>query len=310
MRTTRTRPRPEAPAALPARPRDDAVPPVTQHAPGGTASSRAGDRRRLRIDLAYDGAPFAGFARQPDQVTVQGELERVLVRMLDQEVDLTVAGRTDRGVHALGQVVHLDVDVATPRSRRVLGDLVVARDRLDHQVGPAITIWAVRAVSGRFDARFSATARRYRYRLVDAAAADPIRRHDRWHVPGPLAVPAMRAAARELLGEHDLASFCRQAPGRTTVRRLDRISITRPVAGRIDVVLEAPAFCHQQVRSILGCLVEVGRGRREPAWLGTVLRARDRQAAARVAPPHGLTLEQVRYGRGWPAAPPPWVVQR
>jgi tRNA pseudouridine38-40 synthase len=268
-----------------------------------TASSHAGVR--LRVDLAYDGAPFAGFARQPDQVTVQGELERALARLLDQDVALTVAGRTDRGVHALAQVVHLDVDPGVARAERALADLSVLRDRLDQQLGPAIAIWAVRRVGPGFDARFSATARRYRYRLVDALASDPIHRHDRWHVPGPLAVAAMRRAAHQLLGEHDLTSFCRQAPGRTTVRRLDRISITRTEPGRVDVVLEGPAFCHQQVRSIVGCLVEVGRGRKDPAWLGEVLRARDRQAAARVAPPHGLTLEQVRYGRGWPAAPPP-----
>lgn len=259
------------------------------------------------MDLAYDGAPFAGFARQPDQVTVQGELERVLSRMLGQPVDLTVAGRTDRGVHARAQVVHLDVDPQVARTARALEDLAALRDRLDHQAGPAITLWTVRRVGPGFDARFSATARRYRYRLVDAPAADPIRRHDRWHVPGPLSVPAMRAAATELLGEHDLAAFCRRVPGRTTVRRLDRLALSRPDPARVDVVLEGPAFCHQQVRSIVGCLVEVGRGRKEPGWLGEVLRARDRQAAARVAPPHGLTLEAVRYGRGWPAAPPPGV---
>jgi tRNA pseudouridine38-40 synthase len=283
------------------------VPPATHRAPGGTASSRPAGLVRLRLDLAYDGAPFAGFARQPGQVTVQGELERVLARMLDQSIGLTVAGRTDRGVHALAQVVHLDLDPAPARAGRALADLEVLRERLDNQVGPAISLWTVRRVGPGFDARFSATARHYRYRLVDAPAADPIRRHDRWHIPGPLSVPAMREAARTLLGEHDLASFCRRAPGRTTTRRLDRVSVVRPVPGRVDVVLEGPAFCHQQVRSILGCLVEVGRGRRPPAWLGEVLRAKDRRVAARVAPPHGLTLERVRYGRGWPAAPPPGV---
>ncbi len=273
--------------------------------PGGQGRAAAGVR--LRIDLAYDGAPFAGYARQPDQVTVQGELERVLARILDQDVDLTVAGRTDRGVHALGQVVHLDVEVVEERSRRALEDLAVLRMRLDRQVGPAISVWAVRRVSARFDARFSATARRYRYRLVDAEVADPLRRFDRWQVGEPLAVVPMREAAQLLVGEHDFAAFCRRAPGRGTVRRLDRVALSRPAPARIDVVLDGAAFCHQQVRSILGCLVEVGRGRREPGWVGEVLAAQDRQQAARVAPPHGLTLEQVRYGRGWPASPPAWV---
>jgi tRNA pseudouridine38-40 synthase len=264
----------------------------------------AAARTRYRIDLAYDGAPFAGFARQRDQTTVQGELEAVCGRVFDQPVDLSCAGRTDRGVHAVAQVVHLDVDLSVPRAARAVEDLVGLQARLDQQVGRAITIWQVRAVPADFHARFSATARRYRYRLVDAPAADPIRRHDRWQVGEALSLTAMRAAARVLIGEHDFASFCRRAPGGTTVRRLDRLSISRPTRGRVDAVLDGPAFCHQQVRSIIGCLVEVGRGRRAPEWVIDVLAARDRQAAARVAPPHGLTLEQVRYGRRWPASPP------
>ena len=137
--------------------------------------------------------------------------------------------------------------------------------------------------------------------------ADPLRRFDRWQVGEPLRLVAMRTAAQALVGEHDFAAFCRRAPGRSTVRRLDRISLSRPEPGRIDVVLDGAAFCHQQVRSIVGCLVEVGRGRRAPGWVGEVLVGRDRQLAARVAPPHGRTLEQVRYGRSWPASPPRWV---
>lgn len=262
---------------------------------------------RLRIDLAYDGAPFAGFARQPDQVTVQGTLEAALHRLAGAELATTGAGRTDRGVHARGQVVHVDVDRSRPRVAELLTDLVVLRDRLDRLVGDAVTIWAVRPVPGTFDARFSAVARRYRYRLVDAAVQDPLRRHEHWHLGVPLDRTAMRVAADALLGEHDFASFCRRAPGRTTVRRIDVLTVSRPVVGRLEVVVEGPAFCHQQVRSIVGCLVEVGRGRRDPSWLADVLAARDRSAAARVAPPHGLTLERVSYGRGLPAAPPPWA---
>jgi len=261
-------------------------------------------RIRLRIDLAYDGSPFAGFARQRDQITVQGEVEGAAARLLGQPIELTGAGRTDRGVHALAQVGHLDVDPTVPRAARVLVDLELLRARLDQQVGRAITIWQVRLVPPRFDARFSATARRYRYRLVDAPMADPLHRHDRWHLGEALQLAAMRAGARHLVGEHEFASFCRRAPGRTTVRRLDRLTLRRAARGRIDVVLDAPAFCHQQVRSIVGCLVEVGRRRRHPDWIAEVLAAEDRQAAARVAPPHGLTLEQVRYGRHWPASPP------
>lgn len=271
---------------------------------------------RLRVDLAYDGAPYAGFARQVDQRTVQGDLEDALSRLLDQDVATTCAGRTDRGVHATAQVVHLDVDEAPARRRlaphggRVDDADVLAtlRRRLDESLGPAITVWQIRRVPATFDARFSATARAYCYRLVDdVAGADPIRRGDRWRVEDPLHVPSMRRAAAHLVGEHDFASFCRRAPGRITTRRLDRVTLQRVAPGRIDVRLKGAAFCHQQVRAIVGCLVEVGRGRREAEWLAEVLAARDRAAAARVAPPHGLTLERVSYGRAWPAAPPEHV---
>jgi tRNA pseudouridine38-40 synthase len=268
---------------------------------------------RLRVDLAYDGAPFAGFARQPDQVTVQGTLEAAAARILGQQIDTTCAGRTDRGVHALAQVVHFDLDPTVPRAIRALGtvgrggrlgDLGVFRDRLDRLVGPEIAIWAARQVSADFDARFSAQRRSYRYRVSDAPALAPLARHDCWHVRDPLTVPAMRAAVKHLLGEHDFAAFCKRAPGRTTVRRLDRLAIRRDGAGTIHFTLEGNAFCHNQVRSLVGSLVEVGRGRQEPDWIGAVLAGRDRQRAGPVAPPQGLTLEGVGYGRRWPAAPP------
>ncbi|MEX2503772.1 MAG: tRNA pseudouridine(38-40) synthase TruA [Egicoccus sp.] len=267
---------------------------------------------RLRLDLAYDGAPFAGFARQPDQVTVQGTIEAAAARILGQQIDATCAGRTDRGVHALAQVVHFDLDPSVPRAAKALGmvgprgrfaDLGVFRDRLDRLVGPPIAIWAARQVPTDFDARFSAQRRGYRYRVSDAPALAPLARHDCWHVREPLAVPAMRAAAKHLVGEHDFAAFCKKAPGRTTVRRLDRLAIRRE-AGTVHFALDGNAFCHNQVRAIVGSLVEVGRGRQEPDWIGEVLASGDRQRAGRVAPPEGLTLERVGYGRRWPASPP------
>lgn len=263
------------------------------------------DRVRLRIDLAYDGAPFAGFARQRDQHTVQGVLEEACGRVLGIEPVTFGAGRTDRGVHALAQVVHLDVDPAQVRDPAQLEDLDDLRLRLDRLAGDAIAIWSVRQVGSGFHARFSATERGYRYRLADTPVMDPLERHRRWHVVEPLAIGAMRAAARHLVGEHDFAAFCRSEPGRTTVRRLDEVAISRPQFGDIDVRLTGNAFCHQQVRSIVGCLVEVGCGRREPEWLAELLAGRDRSVAGPVAPPHGLVLERVAYGRSWPAAPPP-----
>lgn len=260
---------------------------------------------RLRIDLAYDGAPFRGFARQPgDLPTVQGTLEGALSRLLDQEVDTTGAGRTDRGVHASAQVVHGDVDPAVPRAKRVLGDLDGLRGRLDGLVGEAIAVWAVRVVPDEFDARFSATGRRYRYRLSDAQNPHPLDRFAVWQVGRSLAVGRMRAAASHLVGEQDFASLCRAAPGRTTVRRVDGVTIARR-GDEIHVRVHGRAFCHQQVRSMVAVLVEVGVGRREPAWAGEVVVARDRSAAPAVAPARGLILEGVSYGRRWPAAPPP-----
>ena len=264
---------------------------------------------RLRIDLAYDGAPFAGFARQPDQVTIQGCLEQACERLLGQPVSLVCAGRTDRGVHAMAQVCHLDVAADAGRAARALADLEVLRGRLDALVGPAITLWAVRQVSADFDARFSATTRSYRYRLIDADLAPPLARYDHWIVGQPLDMPRMRAGAKRLVGEHDFASFCRKRAGTTTERRLVSATVRRPEPGRIDVRFVGTAFCHQQVRSMVGCLVEVGRGAREPDWIGQVLTARDRSVAARVAPPEGLVLERVGYGRRWPAAPPPGSVR-
>jgi tRNA pseudouridine38-40 synthase len=263
---------------------------------------------RLRLDLAYDGGPFHGLARQPGLLTVQGEVEEALSSLLGVEVRTTASGRTDRGVHARAQVLHGDVPVeALPR------DLARFARRLDRALPREITVHAVRRVPGTFDARFSATERAYRFRLRDGV--DP-RVHGRgvvrdaadvWGVSALLDVPAIRRASRALLGEHDFAAFCRRAPGRTTLRRIDVLTVRRIGAapGRIDVRLRGPAFCHQQVRSIVGCLVEVGRGRRPEAWVGEVLAARDRSRAAPVAPPHGLTLEEVRFGPGIPASPPP-----
>ncbi len=260
---------------------------------------------RLRIDLAYDGAPFAGFARQPEQVTVQGTLEDAAARLFGQTVTTVCAGRTDRGVHALAQVCHLDVDAEVAQARRALGDVEVLRDRLDKLCGPAITVWQVRVVPAEFDARFSARDRHYRFRLIDGAVAPPRARYDHWILGEPLSVPAMRAGARLLLGQHDFASFCRKREGATTERRLTTATVARPEPGRIHLRFVGTAFCHQQVRAMVGCLVEVGCGKRPPEWIGEVLAARDRSVAARVAPPQGLELERVGYGRRWPAAPPP-----
>lgn len=261
--------------------------------------------RRIRVDLAYDGAPFAGFARQPDQDTVQGRLEEALSTVADQKVTTTCAGRTDRGVHALAQVVHADLDETVDHAVEGLGDLDRLACRLDHLVGAAIAVRQVREVPEGFDARFSAVRRRYRYRIVDAPRPDPRLRHVAWLVEESLDVAAMRTGLAHLRGEHNFSSFCRRpAPGATLERRLEVATVARAAADEVRLRFAAPAFCHQQIRSIVGCLAHVGWGRRPARWLGEVLAARDRQAAAAaLAPPHGLTLTGVDYGPDWEPAP-------
>lgn len=267
---------------------------------------------RLRIDLAYDGEPYAGFARQPDQSTVQGALDGALSLVVGHDVDSTCAGRTDRGVHALAQVVHVDVDPPEERGREAVADLDALRERLDRMVGDAVTIWRVRVVGDGFDARFSALWRAYRYRLA-SRPADPRLRALVWHVPGALDATAMHSAVQAVVGEHDYASFCRSAPGRTTMRRVLEAGVTTVAVGagdqlgevgEVHVTLRGTAFCHQMVRAITGSLVEVGHGRRPRGWLAEVLAARDRSVAGPVAPPHGLTLEAVGYADPHEDAPP------
>jgi tRNA pseudouridine38-40 synthase len=252
---------------------------------------------RLRIDLAYDGGSFRGFAAQRDQRTVQGVIEEALDRLTDrQAVGLTVAGRTDAGVHASTQVLHVDV----ADDARILGDLARARRSLDGMCGPEITVWKVRQVPASFDARFSATERRYVYRLCDTEAMDPKWRHDTWHVwkaaHPRLDASAMHEGGRHLVGEHDFSSFCRRAdPSQHLMRRIDRLDVRRRPRGLVEVALAGPAFCHQMVRSVVGALLRVGRGQRSTTWVAEALAARDRHAVGHIAPPHGLTLVGVSY---------------
>lgn len=250
---------------------------------------------RLRLDLAYDGSAFHGFARQSQVRTVQGVLGDALSRLVGQPVAMAVAGRTDAGVHALGQVVTVDV----PEDARLLADLDRARLALDRLVGPEVTIWSVRVVPPSFHARFSAVQRRYRYRLSDAEALAPLARHDTWHLGPPvLDLHAMTAGAQHLVGEHDFSSFCRRAGDEHLVRRVDRVEVCREPGGTVRIEVDGRAFCHQMVRSIVGCLVPVGRGRRRPQAVSDILAARDRQAVGSIAPPHGLTLLGVVYAGG------------
>ena len=266
---------------------------------------------RVRIDLAYDGGGFHGFARQPHQRTVQGVLEGALERVCGTSVRTTVAGRTDAGVHAERQVVHVDLpDDDRVRARLERPDAFARA--LDRMCGPEVTVWSARPARPTFDARFDADRRRYRYLLCDADAMDPRWRHTVWHVGGPaLDVAAMRRGGTQLLGEHDFSSFCRRSGDQHLRRRVDVLDFDRlrtpdwagsagssagdDVGGFVAVRVEGPAFCHQMVRSIVGCLLRVGRGTRHPDEVADILAARDRAAVGQVAPPHGLTLIGVDY---------------
>lgn len=261
---------------------------------------------RLRIDLAYDGGPFRGFARQPDVPTVQAVVEDHLARVFDQQVATFCAGRTDAGVHALGQVVHVDV-FPTKRAIRALASLDDDphdfRLQLDHQVKEAITVWWAERVDPSFDARHSANERRYRYVISDTRGGDPRLRGVQWQLRSPLDEDVMHDAGQYLLGENDYRSFCRLGDTGHTRRRLDEVTVSRSAEGLVHVTLRGPAFCHQLCRAIVGCLVEVGRHEYPPSWIGKVLGARDRSLAAPVSPPQGLTLEGVGYPDPWPDAP-------
>ncbi len=242
---------------------------------------------RYRLDVAYDGSEFHGFARQPTVRTVQGEVEAALETILRVPVVTVGAGRTDAGVHARGQVMSFGVDHVLDPDR--------LRRSLNRMLRPEIAVTAVREVPDDFDARFSARSRRYRYQVLAAPIHDPLLRHTSWHVPEPLDPEAMEQAAIGFLGEHDFASFCRAAAGRSTVRTV--LESRWETDGRLLVYwIEAHAFCHQMVRSIVGFCVDAGRGRVEPGSVAEVLARRDRAAARPIAPPQGLILWEVRYG--------------
>ncbi|GAB3256947.1 tRNA pseudouridine(38-40) synthase TruA [Alteromonas gracilis] len=254
---------------------------------------------RVRIDLSYDGAGFHGWARQPSLRTVQGELEAALATVLRvPEVAVTCAGRTDTGVHARGQVVHVDLDdeVVTASAGRMPGDPARALARRLNGVLPdEIRVRRSGPAPEGFDARFSALWRRYVYRIADALdALDPLTRGHVVASGRALDDEAMNAAAGTLLGEHDFAAFCKRREGATTIRTLLDLRVDR-VDGVVESTVRADAFCHSMVRALMGCLVAVGEGRREPAWAAQVLRGGVRDPGVTVMPAHGLTLEEVGY---------------
>lgn len=246
----------------------------------------------LRLDLAYDGAPFHGFARQPDVQTVQGDIEVALAKLLGWEPQTNVAGRTDAGVHAVGQVMSvadLPDDI----------DLVKLRDTLNVMLAPSISIWAATRASDDFHARFSARSRTYIYAILTGDVPDPFLARTTLYHPKSLDVPAMNEAAGHLVGNNDFSSFGRvPEPGASAERVLFELRCSRDGA-LIRVRARANAFVQQMVRSLVGTLIHVGEAKIPPGEVPGILRARDRAAAGPVAPPHGLCLVSVEYDDAW-----------
>jgi tRNA pseudouridine38-40 synthase len=238
--------------------------------------------------LAYDGTRFRGWARNAGQRTVEGVLSDALGRALGSAPRLSVAGRTDAGVHARGQVASFRAEDGI--------DLDRLQRSINRMLAPEIVAGEVLGAPDGFDARFSASAREYRYRIDVGAWPDPFDARFVWHRPGELSLSAMREGARPLLGEHDFASFCRRPASGGTTRRLERLSVARR-GERLEISARANAFLHQMVRTLVGTLVRVGEGRLDAAAVPGILAARDRARAGQMAPAHGLTLERVVYGR-------------
>lgn len=239
-----------------------------------------------RIDLAYDGSGFHGYARQPHVRTVQGELESALFK-LTGEVETAVAGRTDRGVHARHQVVSFGAAAGL--------DLVRIKRSLNRQLAPEIAVTSVAVAPEGFSARFSATRRAYTYLVLNREEPDPFLAKTSWHYETPVDVAAMNRGMIPLLGEHDFAAFCRRAGDRSMVRRLDRAEWTDRGDSLLAFDVTASSFCHQMVRSLVALSVEIGRGRVAPESVAAILDSGDRQRAKGAAPAHGLTLVGVFY---------------
>ena len=270
------------------------------------APDGSGGLVRLRIDVAYDGTDFSGWARQPDRRTVQGVLEDALQRQppgAALAARTVVAGRTDAGVHATAQVLHVDVrpvpEVGVGRltvDAMGIPDLDRLRHRWNRYLPPDVRVLDARVAPAGFDARFSALCRHYRYVVSDAAwGVDPLRRRDTLAWGRPLDVDRMNEASAPLLGLHDFAAFCKQREGATTVRALREFSWQRIGTHTVQANVSADAFCHSMVRSIVGAVLLVGDGRRDPGWPVKVLAEGVRCSA--VAPAHGLSLVGVDYPR-------------
>lgn len=239
-----------------------------------------------RVDLSYDGTDFHGYAKNRDVRTVQAEIEKALATVFGHPVDTVCAGRTDAGVHARHQVVSFSSQISMDTNR--------IHRSLTAMLGPEIVALDAMVVPDDFSARFSATMRAYRYRVLTTEKPDPLRRFTTWHQPYQLDLDAMNRAADHLVGEHDFASFCRQAPNRTSVRTVLSASWLR-LDDVCELRVSARAFCQQMVRAVTGLGVAVGRGRLNADAVPEIIAARDRHACPQIAPPLGLVLWEVAF---------------
>jgi tRNA pseudouridine38-40 synthase len=243
---------------------------------------------RYRLDLEYDGGPYKGFQAQADLPTVQGSIERAVKAFCGEELRLQAAGRTDTGVHALHQVVHIDLE--RDWKPEVVRDAINA-----HLVPEPIAIIAASLAPEDFHARFSAKGRRYLYRIVNRMAPPTLEKHRVWHLKKPLDVAAMSEAASALIGHHDFTTFRDvDCQAKSPLKTLDEARIWRE-GEEVRVAFSARSFLHRQVRSMTGSLAEVGAGRWTPADLKAALEAKDRTACGQVAPAEGLYLAGVEY---------------
>ena len=261
---------------------------------------------RIRMTVAYDGSGFRGFAVQRGVTTVAGTIADALNAVVGHPVDITCAGRTDAGVHAAGQVIHFDLDPARARDAYATDtpDTVAIRRSLNRMLAPAIVIRRAGPAPEGFDARRSALWRRYRYRVLNRDDPDPFLARTTWHIEAPLELRSMQLACDAVYGEHDFAAFCRQPQNDgSTVRRVTWAEWT--AEGEIlSFEIVAGAFCHQMVRSLVGTMVDVGRGRKTAGDMAWIVRSGDRALAGSPAPPHGLCLEEVGYpAEGGPRLP-------
>jgi len=243
---------------------------------------------RLKIKLAYDGTNFSGWAKQPDRRTVQEEFEKAFATVSRYQGETIVAGRTDAGVHATAQIIHVDVPVGT--------DQIDLAYRLNRLLDTDIRVLEIEVAPDGFHARFSALRRHYKYQIVDSnKAINPLDRYDRASWYRPLDVDRMNEASSLLLGEHDFAAFCKYREGATTIRTLEKFQWERKEDGLLVAEVVADAFCYSMVRNLVGSAVCVAEGRFEPSWIAEMLANRQRISDSMVFPPEGLTLVQVDY---------------